>query len=189
SPVGFALDLRGSRLFEPQRRTSFCTGASYAALIGALDRLLPAGLEIPASAAESLAQREADGGRREDQVGFWGVWNGSGAGQVNALTRLTLAGDRVRPQEYRPGDFVQIFWNNGYGHSVVFLGWRVSGGTKRMRYWSSQKGTNGLGDQEVPVSRIRTVHGVRLTRPLEILAAPSGFFVYSMDPGDRPWSP
>ena len=61
---------------------------------------------------------------------------------------------------------MNIDWMSGNGHSVVFLGWYVdSNGEKGVHYWSSQKGTNGLGDDYAPLSKIRDVLVVRLTHP------------------------
>ena len=49
----------------------------------------------------------------------------------------------------KPGDFVQLWRNNGSGHSVVFLSWvkkqkKIVG----VRYWSTQKATKGIGERE-----------------------------------------
>jgi hypothetical protein len=75
-------------------------------------------------------------------------------------------GEEVTPNRARPGDFMNISWADGGGHSVVFLGWhKDEQGGKHLLYWSSQKATNGMGDQLVPLSRIRVVKIVRLTNP------------------------
>jgi hypothetical protein len=61
---------------------------------------------------------------------------------------------------------MNISWASGGGHSVVFLGWHIDiDGNKHILYWASQKSTNGIGDQLVPLSRIRSVKIVRLTDP------------------------
>lgn len=185
SPIGAPLRLWGRTLFEPGRTTSFCSGATYAVLVDALNRLKPSGSDLPDEAWESFRQTEADGRRRENQVGFWGAWNGEGAGLENALTVASQMGDRVAPRQARPGDFMHIFWRNGLGHSVVFLGWQRRGArTTGVRFWSSQKATHGLGDWTVPSSRIGSVVVVRLARPLAALEVRPGVFPYAKAPGD-----
>jgi hypothetical protein len=58
---------------------------------------------------------------------------------------------------------------NGLGHSVIFLGWVVeSSGHKSIRYWSSQTGTHGLGDQTSPLSKVRSVKVIRLAFPEKV---------------------
>ena len=75
-------------------------------------------------------------------------------------------GKQIDPINARPGDFLNISWKSGLGHSVIFLGWCIDeDGEKCLMYWSSQKGTNGLGDQVVKLSRIREAMFVRLTNP------------------------
>lgn len=186
SPVGFELSLWGKVLFSPQRTTSFCSGATYAALILGLQKQYPQDPGVSDEAVESLRQTEADGSRRHDQIGFWGVWNGSGAGLYWALTDLTGAGEPVEAKNLRPGDFVQIYWSATRGHSAVFLGWHQSrDGAKFMRIWSSQKGTKGMGDWNVPVKRISRLVGARLTDGIRVLAAPVGTFPYSGPMGEK----
>ncbi len=55
-----------------------------------------------------------------------------------------------KPEDARPGDFVQLWRNNGTGHSVVFLEWKKGGDgkLKALRYWSTQKSTDGIGERE-----------------------------------------
>jgi hypothetical protein len=49
---------------------------------------------------------------------------------------------------------------------VVFLGWENTvDGQPGMRFWSSQKSTDGLGDLVVPVTSISGVVFTRLTEP------------------------
>lgn len=182
SPLGQPLSLWGRPLFKPQRSTSFCSGATYGALVGALNILFPDPPPLPDEALESLRQTEADGSRRENQSGFWGVWNGEGAGLEHALVTLGKMGRRVPPREAKAGDFIHIYWKNGLGHSAVFLGWTKPRG---LRIWSSQKATNGLGDWTVPRSRAKSVVVVRLTHPEAVVRLKSGFFAFGRQAGDR----
>lgn len=175
--MGFPLSLYGRTLFRPERTTSFCSGATYAALILGMQKQRPIDPGVTDEAEESLRQTEADGSRRNDQIGLWGVWNGYGAGLYWALTDLTGAGKRVKPEEMRPGDFVQIYWSPRTGHSTIFLGWHQNmEGERFMRIWSSQEGTSGMGDWNVPVKRLYGLVCVRLTDSIRVSSAPVGTF-------------
>lgn len=67
---------------------------------------------------------------------------------VYALTKFQL-GKNVPLEEAQPGDFVQFWRNNKTGHSVVFLAWEKDskGKITGLKYRSSQKLTNGIGDR------------------------------------------
>jgi hypothetical protein len=167
SPIGCPVSLFGKPLLNPPRGTSYCSGASYSALIGALDSLLyERSSELGADRLEAIRMQEPNGGRREDMVKMWGWWNVDGPGCLFALTKFTNLGIRVGATEAEPGDFCNINWKSGAGHSVVFLDWETTPeGEPMMRYWSSQKGTNGLGDQTSPLASMSGVVFTRLTRP------------------------
>jgi hypothetical protein len=179
SPIGYGVTLFDSPLLEPPRQTSYCSGATYTTFIETLnlkhqlnkaahqqdtDEQQPATLGPVRT--EAMRMQEPGGGRREDGVKFWGHWNDDGFGTQFALVQYAQMGKEITPQQARPGDFMNISWANGGGHSVVFLGWfKDDEGVKHLLYWSSQKSTNGMGDQLVPVSRIKEVKIVRLTKP------------------------
>ena len=168
SPIGYALKLFGRPLLDPPRTTSYCSGSSYAAFIEALNLLLrdAAGDKISSDRLEAMRMQELDGGRREDGVKFWGHWNDDGFGSQFALVQYSGIGVEVKPIDARPGDFMNISWKSGNGHSVVFLGWHQdASGKKSVLYWASQKGTNGLGDQHSPLDKIQDVKIVRLVAP------------------------
>jgi len=184
-PIGYPLSLKGAAILSPTRSTSYCSGSSYSALIEALDHLLkkrpdPAQLEL-------LRMQEPDGGRREDGVKAWGWWNADGFGCDFALVQYLGIGERVKAADARPGDFMNISWTSGLGHSVVFLGW-VRGGAKgpSIVYWSSQKGTNGLGDQVSPLSNVKELSAVRLTHPERVLTFTPGAVDRKAAPGEAP---
>jgi hypothetical protein len=174
SPIGYALSLMGHPLLSPPRTTSYCSGSTYTAFIEALN-LYEAAADgadetdkpvLDPVRAEAMRMQEPDGGRREDGVKFWGHWNDDGFGSQFALVQYAQMGEEVTPNRARPGDFMNISWASGGGHSVVFLGWHIDiDGNKHILYWASQKSTNGMGDQLVPLSRIRSVKIVRLTDP------------------------
>jgi len=182
SPVGYPLQLLGQNLLDPPRKTSYCSGSSYSAFIEGMDILLKNhSQKLDSSHAEALRMQEVDGGRREDHIKFWGKWNADGYGNHFALIQYANMGKRVKPEQARPGDFMNISWKNGGGHSVVFLGWHLGiNGEKSLLYWSSQQRTNGFGDDLVSIDRIREVMVIRLTHPERI---------YNFDLSDRPDQP
>jgi len=67
---------------------------------------------------------------------------------VYALTKFQL-GKKIEFEDAKPGDFVQFWRNNKTGHSVVFLAWvkDEKGKITGLKYRSSQKLTNGIGDR------------------------------------------
>lgn len=176
-PIGLPLQILGRPLLTPTRPTSYCSGASYAALIEALNfyfegdsslvpAVPPSSITLTDEQIEAIRMQEPDGGRREDMVKLWGWWNADGPGSLYALTGFSQMGQRVSPAEALPGDFCNINWVKGPGHSVVFLGWEnTTEGAPGMRFWSSQKSTNGLSDLTVPLSSIDGVVFTRLTTP------------------------
>ncbi len=175
SPIGYSLRLFDQPLLDPPRATSYCSGATYGALIETLNRIFPNGaVRISPERLEAVRMQEPDGGRREDQIKFWGHWNDDGFGSHYALVQYSGIGIEIQPEQARPGDFMNISWKSGNGHSVVFLGWvKDRDGQKRMLYWASQKGTNGYGDQLVSLDRIKDIKAVRLERP-------DGLFTYDI---------
>lgn len=165
SPVGFSLALFGRHLLKPPRKTSFCTGASYAAFVEALNLIY--GGRFPAMSEaqkEAMRMQEKDDGRRRDGVKFWGRWNADDFGVYYALIQYSGMGQVIEPEDARAGDFMTISWGSR-SHSVVFLGWRVKNGKKHLLFWSSQEGTNGMGDQSVPLTSVKGVKFVRLANP------------------------
>jgi hypothetical protein len=125
--------------------------------------------EVPDSLYEALRMQEPDGSRREDLNKFWGNWNADGYGNHFALVQYSGIGKVIPQEEAMPGDFLNIQWKSGLGHSVVFLGWYTdNSGKKSLLYFSSQKGTNGLSDQIADLDKIKDYLFVRLTEPERI---------------------
>src|SRR5204862_294184 len=107
---------------------------------------------------EAMRMQEPDGGRREDGVKFWGHWNDDGPGCQFALVQYAHMAQQIDSKRARPGDFMNINWKSGLGHSTVFLGYVIGDdGRKSVMYWASQKGTNGLGDQVSSIDKIKSV--------------------------------
>ena len=185
SPVYYNLQLFGKPLIETPRHSSYCSGASYTAFIEALNLLLPDGAKnISPERLEALRMQEPAGGRREDLIKFWGYWNADGFGTQYALVQYTKMGQEIKPAQLRPGDFVNISWKAGLGHSVIFLGWAIRDGDKKMLYWSSQRATNGYGDQLVSIQRIKEIKAVRLINLQNLFTFDIGAPVSLQIPGD-----
>ncbi len=165
SPVYYDLALFGQPLIKAPRHASYCSGATYTAFMEALN-LLQSGraAELTPERFEALRMQEPDGGRREDMIKAWGYWNADGFGTHFSLVQYLGMGDAIKPAQLRPGDFINVSWKSGLGHSVIFLGWVDDPAGKKLLYWSSQRATNGYGDQMVPVSRIMNLKAVRLMR-------------------------
>ncbi|MBI1289875.1 hypothetical protein GC173_01340 [bacterium] len=188
SPIGYDLPLFGQPLLSAPRTTSYCSGASYSAFIEGMNLIYPdGGKRISPERFESLRMQEPDGGRREDTVKYWGKWNDDGFGSQYALVQYSGMGREITPIEARPGDFMNISWVSGLGHSVVFLGWKVDPdtGERGVLYWASQKGTNGLGDQFSPLEKIKVVKTVRLTNPENVFSFDVDKTVERRIPGDK----
>ncbi len=171
SPIGIPLKIADYSLINPTRGSSYCSGASYAAFVGALDTVTTSfQSEISPSRLEALRMQDSKGNLREDMVKMWGCWNADGPGSFYALSMFSKLGTRVDPLDAKPGDFCNLDWRNGMGHSVVFLGWdTTSDGEMAMRFWSSQKSTNGLGDRTARLSEVKGFVFTRLTNPEDIL--------------------
>lgn len=62
-------------------------------------------------------------------------------------------GAQIEMDQARPGDFVQFWRNNNTGHSALFLNWiRDGSGTiTGLKYRSSQRPTNGIGERTEPI--------------------------------------
>lgn len=186
SPVGYALKLFDQPLLAPPRTTSYCSGATYAAFIEQLNLIFKEQkIEVSPERLESLRMQEPDGGRREDGIKFWGKWNDDGFGSHYALVQYANMGIEIKPRQARPGDFMNISWQTGLGHSVVFLGFYEDEQRKKnIVYWASQTRTNGFGDEIVPLNRIKNVKTVRLTAPQNLMIFDVNAPVQRDIPGD-----
>lgn len=168
APTGYKLNFLNKQLIEPARSTSYCSGSSYSAFIEGLNLMFP-DKTISDEQLELLRMQEPDGGRREDHTKMWGEWNADGFGNNFALVQYTRIGKKIKPIDAKPGDFMNISWKHGGGHSVIFLGWyQDEQGKKKVAYWSSQKGTNGFGDQISPIEDISEICVVRVINPERI---------------------
>ncbi|HPC36710.1 MAG TPA: hypothetical protein P5268_09900 [Candidatus Marinimicrobia bacterium] len=168
SPIGYELKIFGKSLITPARRSSFSSGATYGAFIEAMNIIFgDHGLDsLDFEHYEALRMQEIGGGKRREGVKFWGNWNARGFGSHFALVQYTGIGKAIEPKSARPGDFVNIVWKKGGETSAIFLGWiKSKDDKKKIAYWSSQKETNGFGDQIMPVENIKNLKLVRVINP------------------------
>jgi hypothetical protein len=101
------------------------------------------------------------------------------------MVQYSGMGEEIPPQRARPGDFMNISWVHGLGHSVVFLGWFMKEGKMGMIFWSSQKSTNGYSDVVLwPLTSVKDVKTVRMTHPEKIFSFDVGQTVNRDLPGD-----
>ncbi len=187
SPIGYKLKLFERPLLEPPRTTSYCSGSTYAAFIEQLNLLFPdRGKKLSYERYESIRMQEEDGGRREDTIKFWGKWNDDGFGSHYAMVQYAKMGKEIKPRNARPGDYLNISWKTGLGHSVVFLGWyQDENSNKHIVYWASQTRTNGFGDEVIPLERIKEIKAVRLVHPENLFTFEVNTPVQRDIPGDK----
>jgi hypothetical protein len=171
SPIGYPLKIFDQPLINPPRTTSYCTGATFAAFIEALNLMYPNGdTRLTPDRYEALRMQEMNGTRRKDFVKVWGNWNTQWGAQY-VLIKYFEMGKIVTQKEARPGDFINILFKGGGGHSAIFLGWyKNENGETQLLYWSSQPETNGISDHSVPTGKISKLAIVRLTNPEKIFS-------------------
>ena len=168
SPIGYELKIFGKSLIGPPRRSSYSSGATYGAFIEAMNIMYGKGGHdsLDFEHYEALRMQEIGGGKRREGVKFWDYWNAHGFGNHFALVQYSGIGKAVEPRSARPGDFVNIVWKKDGATSAIFLGWFKDKDEKeKIVYWSSQKETNGFGDQIMPVDNIKHLKFVRVTNP------------------------
>ncbi|TWT77117.1 Transglutaminase-like superfamily protein [Posidoniimonas polymericola] len=133
---GTPIELRfENRVLLPRGKGSFCCGYTLAI------------------AFEVAEERGLLAGKTFDEIrAFQKDWYGDGPDSretliVKAVERLGI-GRQVAHPDAMPGDFVQLWRTSGSGHSVVLLDWvREDGKIVGLKYRSSQKSTDGIGDR------------------------------------------
>ncbi|UCH92978.1 MAG: hypothetical protein JSV88_22160 [Candidatus Aminicenantes bacterium] len=171
SPIGYELKIFNHSLITPPRQSSYCTGATFAAFIEALNLIYPEGdTRLTLNRYEALRMQEMNGSRREDFVKVWGNWNSQWGAQY-VIVKYVEMGKIVSHRAARPGDFINILFKAGGGHSAIFLGWNKNdNGEIQLMYWSSQPETNGISDHVVSIGKIAKLAVVRLTDPGKIFS-------------------
>jgi len=82
----------------------------------------------------------------EDFQTDWYVRKLLGAGASDALDTYGIGWRVASFADVKPGDFVQLWRNDGTGHSVIFQDWERdgAGAIVGLDYWSTQSSTNGI---------------------------------------------
>ncbi|MBL7666274.1 MAG: hypothetical protein JNM93_14150 [Bacteriovoracaceae bacterium] len=150
-------------------KPSYCTTATYLVFYKTLQKFWKWNEETPSLTTLLKLKPEAE----DDGIGLWGRWNSNGPGTSKFFHDAKIGINFDDIKQARAGDFLKIFWNEHVGkyergHSVIFLGLEVVDGKEMIRYWSSNKGTRGYGEQVIPrTDAIRTLFS-RLTFPQDI---------------------
>lgn len=118
-----------------------CSGLTFEVFLGAWARWCKA-----SSRPFRILDLDADGVRRLQRQ-----WFGTSGDRKTLFTAVTKTGLGRRITDWedaRPGDFVQLWRHSGSGHSCVFRAWvREEEKIVGLRYWSTQKSTNGIGER------------------------------------------
>lgn len=160
----------GARITPSAARPSYCSGATYLALLMALQDLEKRGeITITPETWEAIRPQPLP-----DGTGIWGRWNANGPGTARLFYELGLGRNFTDIREARPGDFLKVFWTdavgqNERGHSVVFLGTETVNGQEMVKYWSSNK-PDGMGTRSVSRKKIAWMLFSRLEHPERIAA-------------------
>lgn len=66
-----------------------------------------------------------------------------------ALVENGLGVQVTHLEQAEAGDFVQLWRHGGSGHAAIFLGWERddAGSIVGLRYWSTQRSTDGIGER------------------------------------------
>lgn len=130
------LFVAGERIAVATDSGSHCVGLTFEVFWRALDEQ-PGGI-----ASSGLSADQARGLLRE-----WFVPRTRGRGPADALPGLGLGLVVDDLDDARPGDFVQVWFNNDRGHSMIFHAWvrDDAGAITGIDFWSSQPWTDGIG--------------------------------------------
>ena len=123
-------------LFPKSPVGSFCSGYTFTVLFNTLK-------------SNNLHEKLSVDEWKKFQQHWYG--NTSIAAETQCLYALSQIGmgEEIAHEDAKAGDFVQFWRNNKTGHSVIFLAWvrDSKGKIVGMRYRSSQKFTNGIGER------------------------------------------
>ena len=131
-----AIEFAGETIVKKQDQGTYCSGFTFTvAMQAATERGLLKGKSVDAV--------------RQFQKEWYGVPKDAQETQCALAVERLGVGRRVKDLDAaRPGDFVQIWRTNKSGHSVVLVDWvREGGEIIGIKYRSSQKSTDGIGDR------------------------------------------
>jgi hypothetical protein len=134
---------------DPEKR-AYCCGLTFEVFLEAYRLWCEA--EKREFVLPGIADHEA---LTEFRKRWFGV-GGETTTMQQALVQARLGTAIAKLDDAEPGDFVQLWRNNGSGHAVIFLGWERDPRTKvitALRYWSTQKSTNGIGERREAIGK------------------------------------
>lgn len=116
--------------------STFCCGITFEVYFKSIMKVLGEGKDLNGMTAKDF----------EDFIAKWFVLEVNGDGPGLALEAYGLGKSIDHMKDVIAGDFVQIWRNNGSGHSVIFIDWLINenADTTGMKYWSTQPSTKGI---------------------------------------------
>ncbi len=129
----------GERIARASPNGTHCSGLTFEVFWRALRQLPggPEGVGLDVDRATRLLR-------------IWFVPEAGGQGPAEALPAFGLGVRILDLEDARPGDFLQVWMNNGRGHTAIFLDWLRddSGRIVGSRHWSTHPATGGIGIEE-----------------------------------------
>jgi hypothetical protein len=159
---------RGDELtVDPESsKPSYCTTSTYLVFYRVLQKYWDYSRTKPSKLALDMIKPNVD----NDGVRIWGRWNSNGPATAKFF-RDTMMGENFDDiNKARPGDFLKLFWNGQIGkketgHSVVYLGNEFVDGVQMIKFWASNRKTDGFGVMSVPITDAKRLLFSRLTHP------------------------
>ncbi|MBX3432103.1 MAG: hypothetical protein KF847_02025 [Pirellulales bacterium] len=125
----------GQIVLEKQPRGTYCSGFTFAVAMETLER-------------RGLLRDKSFAQVKQFQREWYGAAEDAGEKQCALAVKRLGVGREVRLADARPGDFVQLWRTDKSGHSVVLAELvREEGAIVGLKYRSSQKLTDGVGDR------------------------------------------
>jgi hypothetical protein len=131
-----AIEFDGQTIVKAQEKGTYCSGFTFSVV-------------MQAAAERGLLEGKTADAVRRFQKEWYGVPKDAAEKQCAlAVERLGIGRHVKDLEDARPGDFVQIWRTNKSGHSVVLVELvRERGRIIGLKYRSSQKSTDGVGDR------------------------------------------
>ncbi len=149
-----AIELIAAGYRPPTPGNTFCSSATYMALLSSLKKMEMGGhIRISPDCWSSLKTTPLPDGH-----GPWGLWNSNGPGAAGLLQASRLGWSFTEIEMALPGDFLKFFWTPAIGkrergHLVVFLGMGERTGRRFIKYWSANR-PEGMGVKEAWIDEI-----------------------------------
>jgi hypothetical protein len=131
-----AIEFGGETILKAQEKGTYCSGFTFT-------------VAMQAAAERGLLKGKSVEAVRRFQEAWYGVPDDAKEKQCAvAVERLGIGQQVKNLKDARLGDFVQIWRTNKSGHSVVLVDWvREGDRIVGIKYRSSQKSTDGIGDR------------------------------------------